>query len=122
GAPHPRGRAGLRVRELRARPHLRDTTGSAEPAGSLSGAYGLEHVSAGAVAGPFAVRPNERVVFGGIDPVQLALLPNAFVLRLSVVSVPFQTLLMVVPLGIVQPERQPLSVVVPGLWIVTSAW
>ena len=29
--------------------------------------YGLEQVSAGAVAGPFAVRPNFLVVFGATD-------------------------------------------------------
>src|SRR6476469_260348 len=122
GAPDPRRRGRLRVRQLRARARLRDATGAADPMGS-AGTYGLEQVSAGAVSlDAFAVRPNDWLPPTGTEPFQLALLTVACVPRLTEVSVPFQTLLMVVPLGIVQPTRQPLSAAVPGLRTVTCAW
>lgn len=97
-------------------------TAVAAPVGS-SHVHGLEQMSIGAVASPLsAVGPNVRLVFGAMEAFQLALVTVACVPRLSVVSVSCRTLLVVASLGMVQPTRQPLSVLVPGLRIVTSAW
>lgn len=89
--------------------------------GRCGARYGLVQVGAGAgVAEPLPVRPNEVLACAATVPLYGALV-TVTLLPLTV-SVPFQSWLIVCPLGSVQRTVQAFMVAASLLVTVTSAW